>query len=479
MSEILATGSERVAPLLPLIRLRGIMASYGRLPSGPNGLGRGRPGALETARQAAARQALEHAEAAGPSASPLLLRTLEVGTGGAAELAARLLATCAGHWGSRQRVRVMERLRALSQMRFLRIERRLLAEAVIDELTEELAAKRAPRPGQIAGPGRALQKEQRSADMPPADPNAATGASRAPGLRVRDSVRELVRGLGAPADLRGAADLIVAQVDEQELGLLCVELLKHGGPIGHRLVEAIREQPRPSTSRLTVSRGRRAQSSGPLRQAGPSRVVRRPRPHVKSKAFGPESPRERRHPARLLDEAMYLLANDQPAEAALRLERMVEQRPELIAGQSLLGLARLRAGQIEAAIAPLTEACSAEPSIPTHYFVLGLAFAHARRHGQAYLAFEAYLGLEDVTPEAHERRGFARVYTEDFSRRAATRSPGHEPSAVAQADACFNLASRRHRAGAAAGARAAIEQANRILPEQPAFRSALATVLDA
>jgi Flp pilus assembly protein TadD len=267
---------------------------------------------------------------------------------------------------------------------------------------------------------------------------------REPDRIIARSVHELVAGLRTRADLEQAADLVVAQIPDDEIGSFCGELLRHGGAGARLLVRAI-------ATRLSGDRA--VQDVAALldeKQEAPAELE-------------PEHRGTRREP-RALDQGQHWLEQGDPKTARPLLRRFVRKNPEDAEGRSCLGICLLELGQLDAALCELEHACALDPTDAVHAWNLAAAAHKAGAHGRCYLALRAYLSTADQAPEAVDRAAEARAYLLDYERTAQREQPGVDPVRIASAESAYRFGNQALARGRAADAAHAFQRVVDDLP---------------
>ncbi|MFO0574123.1 MAG: tetratricopeptide repeat protein [Polyangia bacterium] len=281
-----------------------------------------------------------------------------------------------------------------------------------------------------------------------------------PEALLRESVRELLRGLQSDGEVSEAVELILTQVPRAELLGFVDEVIRHGGPAAQPLLSALVLDPRtPRELAPTL-----------LAFTRPAVLSDHP---VLSGAMPPEAGRPpRRGSADLvgsqLERALTLLQEGRVSEAHRRLVGLARahgDRPEV---QSALGLCCLRLDRPDEALVPLGHAAALEPGVAVHHFNLATAEGLAEQPGSCYRSLVRYLSGTDVAPGAERRQAAAREQLASYERSAAARYPGLPLDEVLQAEDGFEVAYRALRDGrpddAIAGFRAVLARVPRHVP---------------
>ena len=138
--------------------------------------------------------------------------------------------------------------------------------------------------------------------------------------------------------------------------------------------------------------------------------------------------------AALLERAIDLLAEREPAQARPLLERYVALAPDDPEGHAQLGLCELGLGDAAAALHHLGRAAWLDPHQAIYQWNIAAAAHAAGRRGACYLALVAYLDGEDAGPGAGERRATATRFIGEYERLAGLEHPDTTPDALAKAD---------------------------------------------
>jgi tetratricopeptide (TPR) repeat protein len=238
-------------------------------------------------------------------------------------------------------------------------------------------------------------------------------------LLIERSVRELLAGLRTRADVRQAADLVVAQIAAEELAFFCQEVLKHGGRRARRLVQAIGDSDLPDAVATEVQ-GLLGQSE----TVGPLLVVSCTR-------------RVRRRQASALEHGLARLSDGDAAGALPFLRQFARLNPNDVEGSSSLGVCLLALGRPQAAIPHLSRACRASPDEALHHWNLAAAAQKAGRVGACYLALRAYLAADNHVDDDPERLAEARSYVEEYERAVGSDHADLDPCQFAQGEDLF------------------------------------------
>jgi Flp pilus assembly protein TadD len=267
---------------------------------------------------------------------------------------------------------------------------------------------------------------------------------REPDRIIARSVHELVAGLRTQADLEQAADLVVAQIADDEIRSFCGELLRHGGTGARRLVREIatRLSAEGAVQEVVALLDEKLEGPGDAE---------------------PDRPGSRREPRALL-QGQHWLEQGNPKTARPLLRRFVRKNPDDAEGRSCLGICLLELGQLDAAIVELEHACALDPTDALHAWNLAAAAHKIDAHGRCYLALRAYLSAADQAPEAGERAAEARAYLLDYERTAQREQPGVDPVRIATAEGAYRLGLQTLARGHAADAARAFERVVEGLP---------------
>lgn len=122
------------------------------------------------------------------------------------------------------------------------------------------------------------------------------------------------------------------------------------------------------------------------------------------------------------------LAKRRPRRAIPMFEQALERDRTSAELQYLLGLARLRAGDAEAALPPLSEALAKEPKVRygSAYLAIGEALAKLGRLDEAIDAFERFLKINTSSLEGYARLANARSRKKDEPGAADARKQAFE-----------------------------------------------------
>jgi len=282
---------------------------------------------------------------------------------------------------------------------------------------------------------------------------------RNPDVIIARSVRDLVSGLRTQADVKSAADLVVAQIADHEIGLFCGELIKHGGAGALGLVRAI------AARALSVDTGSALMAL--LRAQG----------EPSAKTLSGPAPRRA---ARALDVGLRQLEDGDARAALPHLRRFVRQNPDDAEGRSSLGVCLLEQGRARAALPHLEMACRVEPEQALHHWNLAAAAQKAGRRGRCYLALKAYLSApSDDGPGAPERRAEAKAYVEEYERAVRIDRPHADPERLARGEEIFARAFAALAKGRARQAADGFERVLRLLPDHyPAWGNLGAALIE-
>jgi tetratricopeptide (TPR) repeat protein len=104
------------------------------------------------------------------------------------------------------------------------------------------------------------------------------------------------------------------------------------------------------------------------------------------------------------------LARRRPRRAIPQLEQALERDPSSAEHKYLLGLARLRAGDAEGSLAPLSEALAKDPKVRygSAYLAIGDALFDVGRLDEAIDAYERYLKINTSSLEGYAKLARAR-----------------------------------------------------------------------
>ncbi|HEX4460965.1 MAG TPA: tetratricopeptide repeat protein, partial [Polyangia bacterium] len=138
-----------------------------------------------------------------------------------------------------------------------------------------------------------------------------------------------------------------------------------------------------------------------------------------------------------LDRGLAYLEAGRPRAARRRLERFVARQPRSPEGRSALGVCLLELGELDGAVAQLTEAIALEPRQALHRWNLASAAKQAERMGGCYLALRDYLSLPDDSEGASDRRDEARNFVRAYERMLRGSHPGVPLSDVLRGEELF------------------------------------------
>lgn len=120
------------------------------------------------------------------------------------------------------------------------------------------------------------------------------------------------------------------------------------------------------------------------------------------------------------------IAKRRPRRAVPLLEKALERDPESAELKYLLGLARQRAGQAEAALTPLSEALAKDDRVRygSGYLAIGDALADLKRHDEAREAYERYIKINTSSLEGYTKLVRAHRRNKDEPAARKTRQQG-------------------------------------------------------
>lgn len=136
--------------------------------------------------------------------------------------------------------------------------------------------------------------------------------------------------------------------------------------------------------------------------------------------------------ASLLDRAIALIGDGEPAQARRLLERYVAERPDDPEGHAQLGLSLLGAGDSRDAMRHLGRAAWLDPDEPMYHWNLAAAANRAGKRDACYLALLDYLNVAGFADDGDGRQLIARRFVAEYERIATLEHPGQSARAIAE-----------------------------------------------
>jgi tetratricopeptide (TPR) repeat protein len=226
-----------------------------------------------------------------------------------------------------------------------------------------------------------------------------------PAAVLGEAVEQLLDGLRFAGDHERAAELILAQVPDDELLAFCRAALHHAGD---RAVPLLRAMLRRGAMGVKASLSL-------TRLLAAWEAERQTRPREDDLARGIDLLERRRLPS-----------------ALRHLRRFVAANPDDLEGRSALGVCLTQAGRAEQALPHLLLCAAAEPTEPLHHWNLAAAAQKLGRVGRCYLALRDYLERGGSADPA--RREEAERFIAEFEHAVQTAAPGRSPADFAWAE---------------------------------------------